>query len=116
MNLFIHGDAFSNLLKPRILRAIEEQKLDTFVIANKKIILLDEPTASMDENTEKQIIFMLKNKLTPNQTMIVVTHKPIVLNMVDRIIVLSPKGIVMDGSKEEILQRLALPKNIIMKV
>ncbi len=37
MRLFIDGDAFPNLLKPIILRAIEKQKLDTIVIANKKI-------------------------------------------------------------------------------
>ena len=37
MKLFIDGDAFPNLLKPIILRAIEKQKLDTIVIANKKI-------------------------------------------------------------------------------
>ncbi len=37
MILFIDGDAFPNLLKPIILRAIEKQKLDTIVIANKKI-------------------------------------------------------------------------------
>ena len=37
MKLFIDGDAFPNLLKPIILRAIEKQKLDTIVVANKKI-------------------------------------------------------------------------------
>mgnify|MGYP000087053692 CR=1 FL=1 len=37
MKLFIDGDAFPNLLKPIIFRAIEKQKLDTIVIANKKI-------------------------------------------------------------------------------
>ena len=37
MILFIDGDAFPNLLKPIVLRAIEKQKLDTIVIANKKI-------------------------------------------------------------------------------
>lgn len=89
--------------------------LTRMIIANKKIILLDEPTASMDEGTEKQIIGMLKNRLTPDQTMIVVTHKPIVLNMVDRIIVLTPKGIAMDDKKEEVLKRLSAPRNIVEK-
>jgi hypothetical protein len=37
MKLFIDGDAFPNLLKPIILRAIEKQKIHTIVIANKKI-------------------------------------------------------------------------------
>ena len=37
MTLYIDGDAFPNLLKPIILRSIERLKLQTFVVANKKI-------------------------------------------------------------------------------
>jgi len=37
MTLYIDGDAFPNLLKPIVLRAIEKKKLETYVIANKKI-------------------------------------------------------------------------------
>ncbi len=37
MTLFIDGDAFPNLLKPIILKAIVRLKLSTKVIANKKI-------------------------------------------------------------------------------
>lgn len=37
LHLYIDGDAFPNLLKPIILRAIERLGLETFVIANKKI-------------------------------------------------------------------------------
>jgi len=37
MRLFIDGDAFPNLLKPIILKAIERLELETYVIANKKI-------------------------------------------------------------------------------
>lgn len=39
MRLFIDGDAFPNLLKPIVLRAIEKQKIDTIVIANKKVTI-----------------------------------------------------------------------------
>ena len=37
MTLFIDGDAFPNLLKPIVTKAIERLKLKTYVIANKKI-------------------------------------------------------------------------------
>ena len=37
IKLFIDGDAFPNLLKPIVLKAIERLKLKTYVIANKKI-------------------------------------------------------------------------------
>jgi len=37
MTLYIDGDAFPNLLKPIVLKAIERLNLKTFVISNKKI-------------------------------------------------------------------------------
>lgn len=37
MTLYIDGDAFPNLLKPIVFKAIEKKSLKTFVISNKKI-------------------------------------------------------------------------------
>ena len=37
MRLFIDGDAFPNLLKPIVLKAVQRLSLETFVISNKKI-------------------------------------------------------------------------------
>lgn len=37
MKLFIDGDAFPNLLKPIVLKAINKYQLQTYVISNKKI-------------------------------------------------------------------------------
>ncbi|MFA6810448.1 MAG: YaiI/YqxD family protein [Desulfoplanes sp.] len=39
MKLYIDGDAFPNLLKPIIVRAIERLKLTTIVVSNKRIYL-----------------------------------------------------------------------------
>jgi len=39
MKLYIDGDALPNLLKPIILRAIDKLKIETFVVANKKITI-----------------------------------------------------------------------------
>ncbi len=86
--------------------------LTRMLISDKKLLLLDEPTASLDEGTEKRIISMLKGKITDKQTLIVVTHKPIVLNLVDRIVLVSANGIIMDGNKDEVLKKLSAPKII----
>lgn len=80
--------------------------LTRVLVANAPILLMDEPTASIDEGTEKKIINMLRENLSPAQTMVVVTHKPSVLSMVDRIVILTSQGIVMDGPRDEILKRL----------
>jgi len=44
--------------------------------------------------------------LTPEHTLIVVTHKPALLALVDRIIVITAQGVVKDGPKESILKQL----------
>ena len=39
MTLYVDGDAFPNLLKPILLRAIERLKLPAFVVSNKRITI-----------------------------------------------------------------------------
>lgn len=71
--------------------------------------LLDEPTAAMDEMTEQKSLHALFQAIAPEQTLILVTHKPILLSMVNRLIVLMPGGGVLDGPKDAVLERLRPP-------
>ena len=80
--------------------------LTRMLIGNSKILLLDEPTASMDEGTERHLLATLQQNLTKEQTLVVVTHKPALLSLVDRIVILTEKGIVADDKKEAILKML----------
>lgn len=68
--------------------------------------LLDEPTAAMDEATEQRSIKALGQAIAPGQTLILITHKPVLLGLVDRFIVLLPGGGVIDGPKAAVLDRL----------
>ena len=68
--------------------------------------LLDEPTAAMDEATEQKCLGALRQAIAAEQTLILVTHKPVLLGLVDRFIVLLPGGGVMDGPKAAVLDRL----------
>ena len=43
MKLYIDADAFPNLLKPIVSRAIEKQKIQTIVVSNKKVKIDDNP-------------------------------------------------------------------------
>lgn len=70
------------------------------------IWLLDEPTASMDGAQENVCLKALK-EYTVGKTLIVVTHKPSVLPLVDRLIVIAGGQVVMDGPKQVVLDRLA---------
>jgi ATP-binding cassette subfamily C protein LapB len=70
------------------------------------IWLLDEPTASMDHSLELQVTRAIKQALKPEDTLILVTHKAEMLELVDRLIVIANHQIVMDGPKEQVLQKL----------
>jgi ATP-binding cassette subfamily C protein LapB len=74
-------------------------------IHDSPIVLLDEPTNSMDYNTEMHVIANLK-KLTRKKTTIIITHKPTILEVVDRLIVMDNGRVVMDGSKEDVIAKL----------
>ncbi len=71
------------------------------LISNPNILMLDEPTNSMDSQTEKAFIGKLKN-IIEDKTVIIVTHKTSILELVDRVIVLDNGGIVFDGPKESL--------------
>ena len=72
-----------------------------------KIWLLDEPTASMDRALEQTIIQALKDRMGSEQTLFLVTHKPDLLALVDRIILIAGKKIVADGPKDAVLAQLS---------
>ena len=71
--------------------------------------ILDEPTSAMDMNAENLFIQQL-NTILANSTMLVVTHRMPLLNLVDRIIVMQEGQIVEDGPKEEVIQKLNQPR------
>lgn len=83
--------------------------LTRLLIRQPNILLLDEPTASIDDVSEKQLIDHLKGWLG-QRTMIVATHRRAVLELVDRIIVVNDGKIVMDGPRNQILNQQQPPQ------
>lgn len=75
------------------------------IVHDPNLLVLDEPTASMDNASEEQIKVMLKT-YTKDKTMLVVTHKMSLLTLVDRIIVMDAGRVVADGPKEAVLDAL----------
>jgi ATP-binding cassette, subfamily C, bacterial LapB len=75
------------------------------LLMNAPILLLDEPTNSMDGKTEAKIIKRLK-QFGNDKTIILVTHKPSLLELVDRLILMDDGEIILDGTKEEVLNAL----------
>ena len=75
------------------------------VIADPPVLLLDEPTSSMDTTTEAIFKSRLK-QFAHNKTMLVVTHRSSLLELVDRVLVLDGGRLVADGPKEKVLDAL----------
>lgn len=70
-----------------------------------QILLLDEPTAAMDQASEDQLQQQITHEFA-DKTVIVVTHKPSMLKLADRLVVLDKGAVVADGPKEVVLEEL----------
>ena len=66
-----------------------------------KVLLLDEPTSSMDQGTEKKVVGSL-TEFSKDKTMMIVTHRNPILTMVDRVFVLENGKIISDQTPEKL--------------
>jgi ATP-binding cassette, subfamily C, bacterial LapB len=76
-------------------------------LANPRILFLDEPSSSMDLQTERQFIERLESAVRPDQTLLIATHRQSMLKLVNRLLVVDAGQIVRDGPKDEVLKSLA---------
>jgi ATP-binding cassette, subfamily C, bacterial LapB len=83
--------------------------LTRLLLAEPKLMLLDEPTANLDVDTEQRVLRTLAERLAPDTTLILVTHKLQLVNLVQRVMVVANGTIAIDGPAAEVLQRLRTP-------
>ena len=69
------------------------------------ILLLDEPTSSMDNASEEAFKTHL-SKVAQGKTVLVVTHRTSLLSLVDRIIVMDGGKVVADGPRDTVVEAL----------
>jgi ATP-binding cassette subfamily C protein LapB len=75
------------------------------VLTDPTVMLLDEPTASMDDEQERRCLGVLAEEAAKGKTIVVVTHKPNILPLVDRVIVVVGAQVVMDGPRDAVLRK-----------
>ena len=73
------------------------------------IMVLDEPTSAIDTDTGAAVVNRLKEELS-GRTLILVTHRPSLLALVDRVILMSRGRVVVDGPPDQIAQKISLLK------
>src|SRR3546814_2489198 len=79
--------------------------LARLLIRQPQVVLLDEPTASMDEAAERQFIDRFQ-RWSRNRTVMIATHRMRVLDLVDRIIVVHNGKIALDDEKAAALRKM----------
>jgi len=72
------------------------------ILSDKKILILDEATSSVDTRTEK-IIQKAMDKLMENRTSFIIAHRLSTIQNADRILVLENGEIIESGTHEELL-------------
>ncbi len=80
--------------------------LTRLLLAQPRIMLLDEPTASMDAQLEAKVMKHLFEEISAESVLVVVTHKAGVLQHVNRIVVVDNGRILADGPRDEVLARM----------
>jgi ATP-binding cassette subfamily C protein LapB len=75
------------------------------VLLDPPMLLLDEPTSSMDFSTEAQFKERLR-RYAEHKTLVIVTHRTSLLDLASRIIVVDNGRIVADGPKDQVVEAL----------
>ncbi len=79
--------------------------LARMTLRDPKVVLLDEPTTGLDQGSEIKALQAIHN-WAKSKTLVVVTHRPQVLQIVDRIVVVNEGKVIMDGPRDKVLQQL----------
>lgn len=76
------------------------------ILCSPSIMLLDEPTAAMDDEQERRSLKVLAEEAQSGKSMVIVTHKSSVMPLITRIIVIAGNSIVLDGPRDVVLHQL----------
>jgi ATP-binding cassette subfamily C protein LapB len=71
------------------------------LLHNPNLLILDEPTSSMDTATEKTVIGRLK-AWAGGKTLVIVSHRNALLELVDRVLVMDQGNVVADTTPEKL--------------
>ena len=78
------------------------------IISKPPILVMDEPTSAMDANAEREFIAHMESYASrADRTLILSTHKPSMLKLANRIIVMDQGKIVANGPKAEVMKQLS---------
>ena len=95
-----HGAALSGGQRQRI-------GLARALYGNPRIVILDEPNSNLDEDGEMSLLQAVLNLKRQSITLVLVTHKPNILSIVDNIMYMQDGQIAVIGPRQDVLNKLA---------
>lgn len=80
------------------------------IYGSPKLLVLDEPNSNLDDAGELALMQTIIEMKKQGATIVLVTHRPQILNVADKILVLHDGKMMAFGPRQEVLQRLAGPR------
>ncbi len=81
--------------------------LSRIFLARPRVWLLDEPTASLDNDTESKLMEVIQQRARPTDIIVIATHRPRIATWASRVIVMQRGQIIADGKPQDVLQTQA---------
>jgi ATP-binding cassette subfamily C protein LapB len=85
--------------------------LTRVLLMKPSLLLLDEPTANLDQETEIRVLQAIFKELSADTTLVLITHKMQLLSLIQRLVVLSGGQITHDGPVQSVVEQLRARKN-----
>lgn len=81
--------------------------LTRLLLAQPRFWMLDEPTGSMDAETEAQVVAALRDSLSEGTSALIATHKTALLPLFTRLVVMRNGRVILDGPRDQVLAQMA---------
>lgn len=82
--------------------------LTRLMLVKPKVLLLDEPTANLDQDAEARVLKVLFDALDPQTTVVLVTHKIQLLGLVQRLMLIANGRPAVDGPTQAVINHLTV--------
>ncbi len=77
-----------------------------------RLVVLDEPNSNLDERGEAALVQAVQNLRERQATVVLISHRPSVLKVVDKILVVKEGRVEAFGPRDEVLARFVRPKAV----
>ena len=78
----------------------------TYAKGSTDMAVMQRALKAMDRQLADHVTRALQQALRPQDTLVLVTHKPEMLTLVDRLVVIAKHEVLLDGPKEQVLRQL----------